>query len=435
MISEEDLVFLSFLEEKYSRSGVLLSGMPNSNFRMLPKPGFRLIEELIRIRINKIWEKKVLVVMSPAHILAPFLRIIFGNSVVLDAGWPLLDGALSRLNGRIKKFNLKLIKHYFLDLLAFHSSHALALESDQQVIRTAKLFGLKRSKLFRSFTGFDEVGTSNGHKFLKCPILNFCPSCDNTKSTLIFFRGKFNREAGLEILAQATKKLEKKDFFFVIATNSNLEGFKFSRNTLILNEYLNISQIAHLYESSRISIGQLSDNPRLQYTIPHKAFEAAYFKTPYLTRDSLGIRELFKSESDAIFYDPSKIELCSLIDSIANNNSISEIACHAFKEYSTVASQKIISQSQRLFTDLSDNGIEIDLDIHEHKFFGMYKTFHGNKDAREIGLFITKNQVEAMRGKIEVQIKVDVGTTFKVFLSNKRDFFSNKNNKIVNEKN
>jgi len=98
-------------------------------------------------------------------------------------------------------------------------------------------------------------------------------------------------------------------------------------------------------------------------------------------------------------------------------------------------SRKIISQSQRLFTDLSDNGIEIDLDIHEHKFFGMYKTFHGNKDARGIGLFITKNQVEAMRGKIEVQSKVDVGTTFKVFLSNKNDFFSNKNNKIVNEKN
>lgn len=98
-------------------------------------------------------------------------------------------------------------------------------------------------------------------------------------------------------------------------------------------------------------------------------------------------------------------------------------------------SQKIISQSQRLFTDLSDNGIGIDLEMHEHKIFGMYKTFHGNKDARGIGLFITKNQVEAMRGKIEVQSKVDVGTTFKVFLSNKNDFFSNKNNKIVNEKN
>jgi hypothetical protein len=345
MISEEDLVFLSFLEEKYSRSGVLLSGMPNSNFRMLPKPGFRLIEELIRIRINRIWDTKVLVVMSPAHILAPFLRIIFRNSVVLDAGWPLLDGALSRLNGRFKRFNLKLIKHYLLDLIAFHSSHALALESDQQMIRTAKLFSLKRSKLFRSFTGFDEERTSSDDKLLKCPIPNFCPYCDNVNNTLIFFRGKFNREAGLEILAQATKKLEKKDLFFVIATNSNLEGIDFSRNTLILNEYLNMNQIVHLYEYSKISIGQLSDNPRLQYTIPHKAFEAAYFKTPYLTRDSIGIRELFKNESGAIFYDPKKDELCSLIESTANDNSISEIASNTFEEYSKVASQKIISRS------------------------------------------------------------------------------------------
>ena len=85
--------------------------------------------------------------------------------------------------------------------------------------------------------------------------------------------------------------------------------------------------------------------------------------------------------------------------------------------------------------NIEDNGIGIDLEMHEHKIFGMYKTFHGNKDARGIGLFITKNQVEAMRGKIEVQSKVDVGTTFKVFFSNKNDFFSNKNNKITHEKN
>lgn len=64
--------------------------------------------------------------------------------------------------------------------------------------------------------------------------------------------------------------------------------------------------------------------------------------------------------------------------------------------------------------EFSDNGIGIDLKKHENKIFGMYKTFHNHPDAKGIGLFITKNQIEAMGGKIEVESEVNTGTTFKV---------------------
>lgn len=63
-----------------------------------------------------------------------------------------------------------------------------------------------------------------------------------------------------------------------------------------------------------------------------------------------------------------------------------------------------------------DNGIGMDMKLVKHKLFGMYKTFHNNEDARGIGLFITKNQVEAIGGKIEVDSFVNQGTTFKVYL-------------------
>jgi chemotaxis protein histidine kinase CheA len=46
----------------------------------------------------------------------------------------------------------------------------------------------------------------------------------------------------------------------------------------------------------------------------------------------------------------------------------------------------------------------------------MFKTFHGNRDARGIGLFITRNQVEALGGKIEVESKPGFGTTFTIYL-------------------
>ena len=66
---------------------------------------------------------------------------------------------------------------------------------------------------------------------------------------------------------------------------------------------------------------------------------------------------------------------------------------------------------------ISDNGRGIDLDRYQDKLFGMYKTFHGNEDARGLGLFITKNQIEAMNGKIEVDSAVGQGSTFKVYFN------------------
>ncbi|MGB3151176.1 MAG: PAS domain-containing protein, partial [Maribacter sp.] len=63
-----------------------------------------------------------------------------------------------------------------------------------------------------------------------------------------------------------------------------------------------------------------------------------------------------------------------------------------------------------------DNGQGIDLERHKDKIFGMYKTFHRNKDAKGIGLFITKNQIEAMNGTIAVESEVDKGSTFYIKL-------------------
>ncbi len=65
---------------------------------------------------------------------------------------------------------------------------------------------------------------------------------------------------------------------------------------------------------------------------------------------------------------------------------------------------------------VKDNGLGIDLKKYGDKLFGMYKTFHGNKDARGIGLFICKNQIETMGGKIEVESELDIGTTFKIYI-------------------
>ncbi|WP_405413512.1 PAS domain-containing protein [Maribacter sp. Asnod1-A12] len=68
---------------------------------------------------------------------------------------------------------------------------------------------------------------------------------------------------------------------------------------------------------------------------------------------------------------------------------------------------------------IADNGLGIDLKKYGKKLFGMYKTFHDHKDARGIGLYLTKNQIDAMNGKVEVKSKVGKGTEFKIFFNEK----------------
>lgn len=68
-----------------------------------------------------------------------------------------------------------------------------------------------------------------------------------------------------------------------------------------------------------------------------------------------------------------------------------------------------------LILNVSDNGVGIDMERYGSSIFGLYKTFHGHEDSRGVGLYITKNQIETMGGKIEVESKSNVGSTFKVY--------------------
>ncbi|MCS7020035.1 MAG: PAS domain S-box protein [Cytophagales bacterium] len=65
-----------------------------------------------------------------------------------------------------------------------------------------------------------------------------------------------------------------------------------------------------------------------------------------------------------------------------------------------------------VWLEVQDNGIGIDLQKYGKTLFGMYKTFHGNRDAKGIGLYITRNQIEEMGGTITVESEPNKGTKF-----------------------
>ena len=61
---------------------------------------------------------------------------------------------------------------------------------------------------------------------------------------------------------------------------------------------------------------------------------------------------------------------------------------------------------------IKDNGLGINLQKYKDDLFGMYKTFHGNPDAKGVGLYLVRSQIEAMGGSIDVESEVGTGTTF-----------------------
>ena len=63
---------------------------------------------------------------------------------------------------------------------------------------------------------------------------------------------------------------------------------------------------------------------------------------------------------------------------------------------------------------VTDNGQGIDMERYGDKLFGLHKTFHDHHEARGVGLFLVKTQIEALGGSIAVTSEVDKGTSFTI---------------------
>lgn len=110
----------------------------------------------------------------------------------------------------------------------------------------------------------------------------------------------------------------------------------------------------------------------------------------------------------SVIYNPAYLENI-LINCISNAIRYSDP-----KKDSYINIDSYIENAQTIL-EISDNGIGIDMQKNKDKIFGMYKTFNNNPDAKGMGLFIVKNQIDAMGGKITVDSTLYEGTTFKIY--------------------
>ena len=141
---------------------------------------------------------------------------------------------------------------------------------------------------------------------------------------------------------------------------------------------------------------------------------------PLVNKVLADIQALIQENKVVIETDvPEKLEVRGVVaylESIILNLVTNAIKYKDLNKKTSMVSIKAEEKDETVVLTVADNGLGIDLEKFGEKLFGMYKTFHGNEDARGIGLFITKNQIESMGGKITVDSQPLVGTTFEVTL-------------------
>lgn len=185
--------------------------------------------------------------------------------------------------------------------------------------------------------------------------------------------------------------------------NSEVEEKELKESLFSISESLNTT-IIHLNEI--VSVQSKADDQKSEVV----------FETILKTvKDS--IQRIIIENNATILSDFSEVSSISYIPAYMQSillNLVSNAIKYKHPDRNAIIEIKTFSEEGKQFLTVKDNGLGIDLKKFRHKLFNMYQTFHRNQDAVGIGLFITKNQVEALQGSISADSIVNEGTTFKI---------------------
>ena len=336
------IVCLSFYDQDYSRGSVYLNSSYVKSYDLFLNKIDTGLRTSLRMTylLSKSEKHKntIFVVLSPSHVLVPLLRLFWRGKIVLDAGWPMTDAAISRSFNLTKPW--KLIKSVAIDFMSFWLATRVIVESAAQSKRVTRLFKVRNSKIFVLFTGFDESSIS-------LPGVDF-PEVANLDPTkpIVAFRGSSNPESGLDIIAEMSNLPGAEVFNLVICTNTGNPNYIFSPSAHLITRRLSTQEINHIYRVSLILIGQISSNKRLNFTIPHKAYEAGYFEKAYISTDRPAIREVYFSDGAVSFNQKfdAKTLLHSILDLINNSEKRFLLERSISRAYRERANQELLGE-------------------------------------------------------------------------------------------
>ncbi len=340
-ISRQTIHFLSFVGPDYSRSSTLLNFTSKGFEKKYIQADSSIIKTALMFFKNRheFDSESLIVVMSPCHKITLCARLFTKSKIILDAGWPLTDGLISRGLSITNKIRLPIL--YLVDLISFYSAHQILVESTSQKLRLIRNFKVNCNKVQVSFTGisesrFKKKAHSTGN------ILRVTKFLDSRESsTVLLFRGKLNRESGIETILSTAKYLQPDCSFIFLFGSSDYLAIN-EKNCLSIYGASD-SEMASIYSMSDIVLGQLSNHPRLDYTIPHKAYEASFFGKCYVTTKSSGILEIMDEKSACLIENPTSETLSAAIESMKQKDKRLALGRNLKQQYQDEYSQEKIN--------------------------------------------------------------------------------------------
>ncbi len=253
----------------------------------------------------------------------------------------------------------------------------------------------------------------------------------NDHKEIIGIRGIFQdidetkaRELSLQRTSDIIASQNKRLYNFAYIVSHNLRSH--TSNLSLVMELINttkskeeklelISSIEDIASSLNDTIEHLNEVVTIQ-TSTNKNKSPVKFSES-LQHIKMSIGQIIAKSKTAIVSDFSIVDTIDYIPAYLESillNLITNAIKYKHPERDPVINIVSYIENDKTVLEITDNGIGIDLEKFGGKLFGMYNTFHYNKDAVGIGLFITKNQIEALNGQINVFSEVEKFTTFKI---------------------
>lgn len=203
-------------------------------------------------------------------------------------------------------------------------------------------------------------------------------------------RSPLNNLLSLVDLINLTKIDDEETLGIIRYIRLSAEGLKTSLNSLvdtfkendISNKNLEEVNFLESFHKVRNSINTLVQNASVEFHLDFSDLESVRFNTAYL--ESIFLNFITNSIK---YRQPNIAPIISIITS--QKNGVKTLA-------------------------YTDNGLGFDLEKVGHRIFNLNQKFHDNEDSKGVGLYLIYNYITSLGGSIEVDSKVNEGTTFTI---------------------
>lgn len=222
------------------------------------------------------------------------------------------------------------------------------------------------------------------------------------------------------LLADQNKRLL--NFSYIISHNlrshsSNIEGilslFKFAETDEERTHYIEI--LERLTKSLNLTLLNLN---KIADVNSHINIEREELKISEYINDIIRVLSSQIVGSNAIIENQISLDVVILFNKAYLESVLLNLLTNALKYANKNCQAHIVFKGENIADgyqlSVIDNGVGIDLEKFGDRVFGFSQTFHGNEDARGMGLFLVKTQLEALGASISVQSTVGVGTVFTI---------------------